>query len=374
MQLTEMDRMLDDMTASMFSLGSRLTGDAQHLNKNLQVALDGVSRMKEASKPPKPRVAGPTARPQAPKPPPFGVYSAHAANTCGQNVELLADCRPAGRTLEADARLSFMDHLYDSYVRPDRRNASELFRQQIRNQKALELIDAASSLSYESCRAMLHDPDHQFASMWGTPRVKMRPLCAPPADKLLKWAADMDAAAMCDRNWYEGVAGCHTQGRLPYYGKPVPALLGFDQNIIKACNFMNGCGQSYAVSGPQACIRANMSILALYASAPSYNMCRNLEWLVCAAKGNLVEQRGSATMVFTPAPLRLNAMELVRDSSKSAHDYSMKSVYVLETCILSQLCSNAEELFRVHTLQTFVCKYNASALPELVIKLLSPQR
>jgi hypothetical protein len=105
-------------------------------------------------------------------------------------------------------------------------------------------------------------------------------------------------------------------------------------------------------------------------------MCRNLEWVACAAQGKLVSQAG-ADLVFTPPPLSLSIAELWEDANSKIGTYSTKSVYVLETCLLATLCKNADELFRVRAMSTtapFVCEYDGAMLREFVSKMLSPAR
>lgn len=326
-----------------------------------------------------------------------------------------ADCRVVHRSEAAIARLQRMDMRYNTQIgHTDKANASVLLLRSMQNRHALESLRVSEHLTRGTCRRMLFDREHAFSAMWGIPRVKMEAKCAPSPALFSSWAADMNAGAMCDRSWYEGTLGCSGQSVIPRYTAPAPALLGFDLHIIRACNLKNGCGSSLAVPGPQACIRANLIILALFGRNPSYNMCRNLEWVVCAARG-LLKGQANATLVFAPSPAHLTVMELWRDSRQSAAEYSvgrgercasslckcpclpcrspwlpdihprrahsahaarclqMKSVYVLESCLLATLCDNGDDLFKLRPMQPFVCQYNASVLEPLIRALLSPK-
>ena len=75
--------------------------------------------------------------------------------------------------------------------------------------------------------------------------------------------------AHCETDWYEGSVFAHGRFR----NGEAPALLGFDDDIHDFCN--NNCDE------------ANVNILNLFSRRLKYNMCRNFEWQVCAARGAL---------------------------------------------------------------------------------------
>ena len=52
------------------------------------------------------------------------------------------------------------------------------------------------------------------------------------------------------------------------------------------------------------CVRGNYNILSLYGDRVPYNICRNLEWQVCAAKG-LLPGQGSEAIKFGYQPSKL---------------------------------------------------------------------
>jgi len=106
--------------------------------------------------------------------------------------------------------------------------------------------------------------------------------------------SDTLSGAHCDTNWYEGNNG--DLGRVtPSFAEPAPALLGFDSPIDTYCaankpppRQARGQRQHYGHAGE--CVNANLNILSLYGDRLPYNLCRNLEWMTCAAKGLLPGQ------------------------------------------------------------------------------------
>ena len=116
----------------------------------------------------------------------------------------------------------------------------------------------------------------------------------------------------CKSNWYEGHEGqLGRHGERPHFTAPAPALLGYDDGIANFCE-----ARARALVGPDAplpkrgggeghiklCMIANMNILNLVAGKVPYNLCRNLEWQVCAARGLLPGQPHSGSMIFANAP------------------------------------------------------------------------
>ena len=97
---------------------------------------------------------------------------------------------------------------------------------------------------------------------------------------------DVRRGAACNTNWYEGNSGdLGRQDKLPQFPSSAPALLGFDETIDQFCQARGGSGDH-----AWACIKASLNILSLYGDRVPYNICRNLEWQVCAAKGLLPGQ------------------------------------------------------------------------------------
>lgn len=248
-----------------------------------------------------------------------------------------------------------------------RSNLTELAYIVSRNRHAMARYPKSGRLSGAICRDLLADPSHHFHDMWGDPRRKGPPLCVPESAELLHaWLRDMLGGTMCDRNWYVGVPGCTSQEVMPVQGLArtrSDAALGFDDELIRECNAQAGCVGSHDVPGPQACMYAGVNLLALFSNDPSYNMCRNLEWVVCAAQGRLPNQ-GGPRMYFVPAPgdLQLRVLHVDADADR----YSMRSIYFLEACVLSHICRNGERLFTLRARERFECEFDPAALHDVV--------
>lgn len=117
------------------------------------------------------------------------------------------------------------------------------------------------------------------------------------------------SGAHCGTNWYEGNKGKLGEAdRLPTYSADAPALLGFDETIDGYCGQTPKTNKNqYKDAWPHAreCVHANLNILSLYGSRVPYNICRNLEWQVCAAMGRLPGQRGPH-IIFSKEPKQLD--------------------------------------------------------------------
>ena len=126
----------------------------------------------------------------------------------------------------------------------------------------------------------------------------------------------------CDSNWYQGNAG--TLGTVgPDFSKAhAPALLGFDESIDEYCGQHLDGNQDRNIRGHATrCVAANLNILSLYGDRLPYNICRNLEWQMCAAQGKLPGQGTNLdgtrdrTIKFAKAPREL---ELVTNNRPAA--------------------------------------------------------
>lgn len=88
----------------------------------------------------------------------------------------------------------------------------------------------------------------------------------------------------CATNWYEGTGGDIGEAGVltPFPLSDAPALLGFDDDIGKYCE----SHQPFQVRRrDRDCRHAAINILQLGGSRVPYNLCRNLEWQTCAARG-----------------------------------------------------------------------------------------
>jgi len=241
-------------------------------------------------------------------------------------------------------------------------------------------------LSSSKCRAMLQDPagSHLFRRMWaaeawgkmerGRPdcwevrrdRHKMR---QPPQT----YFEEVRNGTNCRTNWYEGNDGdLGAKDRLPYFRHDAPALLGFDESIDAFCQKAGGNG-----GHAWACVQANLNILSLYGDRVPYNICRNLEWQVCAATGKLPGQ-GSNVILFARAPNSLDPDDpnkplgqcrgWVPDWPKPAggvYGYATDDIFFLEVCLFSQICRNGADLFRLRAGDRFYCDFSPHRLQEL---------
>lgn len=363
MQLAALDARLDELTRSVAALRERVArGPRADEATGARVrALAG--RLALATIP-----LGST-----PEPPPGELPARVYGGECGlppaQLAQLRCNCRPAARTATDAARLARVEALYGFHIGESRRNRSAELLETLRKRVAVESAAPRNErLTPATCARMVRDERHHFHAMFGAPRVKSPPWCAPNASLLPSWIADMRAGAMCDRNWHESSPGCESQAVEANFTADGPALLGFDPNIIRTCNELVGCGHSRDAPSAQTCIHANVRILALSGRNPSYNLCRNLEWVVCAAAGRLRGQQ-RAELVFDPPPAALSTALLWADARTTA--YSMKSVYFLETCMLAALCANRATLFALGRLQPFVCRFDATLLSPLVHSLVA---
>ena len=179
------------------------------------------------------------------------------------------------------------------------------------------------SLTSAACRAALRDPTHLFRAMWAARRdsSEQSPQCwdvprrhtnetGPPGaldgfdERVLSGSACR--RGRLDENWYHTVGKPHvrlvrdtmyTHGR-PEFTAPALGLLGFDDSFEQHC----GSETAYRLGTPTACALANFNVLSV--EERRYNLCRNLEWQACAARGLLPGQGGSG-IVFSVAPSSL---------------------------------------------------------------------
>jgi len=190
-------------------------------------------------------------------------------------------------------------------------------------------------LTREVCRAALRDPTHIFRTMWAEHREVAHENNQPCWDSARDaargarseastvhrhaWNDSFDSrvlsGAACERtrsdaHWYHTVGPPHvklvrdgpsTHPR-PNFTAPAVALLGFDDSFNTHCASSD---ENITRAGAViACALANFNVLSV--EEQRYNLCRNLEWQACAARGLLPGQRGLG-IVFSVAP---NSLEL----------------------------------------------------------------
>lgn len=222
---------------------------------------------------------------------------------------------------------------------------------------------------------MLHgDGRDKFHRMWGETSWR---LTAPGAPGTC-WGHDprpffdsVLAADRCDRNWYEGAHGALGQptSRPVFPAGSAPALLGFDSSIHAYCE-EEAAGRTFDRGGDwnsrlaHTCVAASLNILRLLAGGSPWNMCQNLRWVVCAARGRLPGQR-RREMRFATAPGALDFAQYDDPSLGDSwwmepHDshFAVSDVYFAEVGILSAICTNAARLFATARGDTFECDFS----------------
>lgn len=186
-----------------------------------------------------------------------------------------------------------------------------------------------------------------------------------------RYFADALSGAHCPSNWYNGNPG--TLGmQVPTFSGDAPALLGFDETIDTYC-----AAQPATNTAPDGgnwhahqCIAANLNILSLYGERVPYNLCRNLEWQVCAALGKLPGQ-SETYVVFSKAPSELHPGVTSskpfgqcrgwRDTRGGCEGgYATDDIFFLEVCVFNQICSNGAELWQLDAGVLWRCHMNAT--------------
>jgi len=244
----------------------------------------------------------------------------------------------------------------------------------------------------DTCTRLLSDDGHMFRRMWGAePWLKIaydRATCfertrdrggAEYQDSYTFFDLTQQGL-VCDTNWYEGNFGdLGVEGRMPTFPAPAPALLGFDETIDDFCSARrqaNGDWGEY-MNHAENCRLAGMNILSLYGQRLPYNICRNLEWITCAANGLLPGQKG-LSIVFAKAPRMLDFRSgstrlgvcsgwrpdvLPKDCSDFG--YATDSIFYLETCLFNQICENNRDMWTLNVGEEFVCEFSQDKWMEL---------
>lgn len=246
------------------------------------------------------------------------------------------------------------------------------------------------------CDGMLRDTHHKFWTMWASTGYVRR-----AAGEMGCWGEDEEqyfarvgTGAQCDVNWYEGCHDLEEGDDRPWFSAEAPALLGSEESINAFCS--SAGHQRRQLSSVEAafqtttqdrkasmhrelrgdisgkCIASNNNVLRLLTHAKPWNMCQNLEWLMCAAKG-LLPGQGSRKMHFADAPGALDTHNDFWDGDQWVERYHVGDVYYLEICILSQLCENSHELFTIDAGAYFVCDLRPARFAELRAILTTPR-
>lgn len=246
---------------------------------------------------------------------------------------------------------------------------------------------AVNMLSSKSCAALLADPSHIFRRMWAAEpwgsmlaadatacwsrsrrrRVEGDPLrpIAPRSffDQTLN-------GTHCGSNWYEA----HSAQQMTVFPGAAPALLGFDDSIHQECDRKAGNGTTGAESEYYHCVQASVNILYLpwqRTARTPYNLCRNLEWLVCALTARLPGQPSTGDIRFAKPPKlldpspnskrplgRCRGYRPPKPVVGGVFGYGNVDIYYLEVCLVTQLCENGDQIFRLRSDDTFVCDFS----------------
>ena len=232
---------------------------------------------------------------------------------------------------------------------------------------------------------MLRDRRHKFHKLWH----RIAWLDRNEGDETC-WDYDQSffdnalQPAQCDINWLEGAYGGQDD-RPPY--RDAPAVLGFDDTIWDYCSEVrrqpDWGGGDWNAELARRCVEANLNILRIMFSCDScvgsragWNMCRNLQWVACAAQGRLPGQ-GSAKIRFAKAPKELDMRDMddphrLRSSFPGGDDgwhYAVSDVYFGEVCVLSTICRNSWQLFSVERGEDFECDFDEEGFRRLQASL-----
>uniref|UniRef100_A0A7S3ADA6 Uncharacterized protein n=1 Tax=Haptolina ericina TaxID=156174 RepID=A0A7S3ADA6_9EUKA len=129
------------------------------------------------------------------------------------------------------------------------------------------------------------------------------------------------------------------------------------------------------------CVDANRNILRLLSSRVPWNMCQNLQWVLCAARGELPGQ-SSPTIHFATAPQDLDldtwhhptSWPCDTDSGCPHGMFSVGDVFFAEIMLLQQVCSNGPELFQLKKGDHFKCSLDRGRYDQLATLLQSSMK
>ena len=118
-----------------------------------------------------------------------------------------------------------------------------------------------------------------------------------------------------------------------------PALLGFDRAVRWVCENPNWKNSGSFVD---TCILHNLNVLQI--GEYEWNVCKNMEWQLCAAHHRLSGQ-GRAGIVFGTLPASLNLAALDHLVAARSAGYGVDEIFYLEVCFFAAICSNRDKLF-----------------------------
>ena len=118
-------------------------------------------------------------------------------------------------------------------------------------------------------------------------------------------------------------------------------------------------------------LRCPLSLSELFGDAIPYNICRNVEWQVCAAMGRLNGQGGdSIRFAYAPKDLRGDGIGgcqgyAPRGCRRWDDGYASLDVFYMETCLFSQICRNRDSLWSVGAGQDWRCELDHEGWEQL---------
>mmetsp|Transcript_27979 Transcript_27979/g.46353 ORF Transcript_27979/g.46353 Transcript_27979/m.46353 type:complete len:384 (+) Transcript_27979:168-1319(+) len=183
----------------------------------------------------------------------------------------------------------------------------------------------------------------------------------------------------CDRNWYrggypDGMEENNKEWRADYYGNQNnPGVVGYEEDLgpFNCKEIKKKKGEAFMcdeIDFIDSAHQAGHNMLRLD-SRFGWNMCRNLEWVICAIRG-LLPNQGDGKIRFATTPKIDVQSFLFRDGGCDQHDcalhYSVNDVFFVEVALISYLCKNREEVFGLEVGDEFDCDFDTEALERLV--------
>lgn len=188
----------------------------------------------------------------------------------------------------------------------------------------------------------------------------------------------------------------HQQRLVCYAQRYSDLLLGYCNGKLKECDWKaleqhwqnHGRFEKREFGCPhvQYCTQANFNLLNLVdEDKVPYNMCRNLEWQVCAAQGRLPGQGGrKIRFSYAPKEMDVNGKKHSLETCAGWHPghapksgggifgFTNDDIYFMEICLFNQVCENNFELFTLDKGQNFICKFSAERFAELEAIIRTP--
>jgi len=198
-------------------------------------------------------------------------------------------------------------------------------------------VAQSGMLNSASCSAMMRNRNHKFYSLWAAQGWSNRhPGEAACWD--VNWADD----------WFDWVGGGRNCNQNWGNNLNAPTVFGFAESMTEYCN-ERGRGNDGDPGG--ACTRAHFNILRI----GDWNMCRNVEWMICVVQGKACwGGGGSGEIIFTIAPNMLD----IDDFNSRPDSYVENDIYYLEVCVLNEMCSNHNAIFERNAGESFFCKFD----------------